>query len=133
MSVHGETWERMRARRARKKLNRALRLVGDEERASEPIIALTAGQNPDTPHKSLRTEVFYIADGEAFFVSPSAAQASAPGQRVRTTTVQGALRRGLKWDEVDRRQYEAEVRARSALTKVKYTTNEKTGARLKKS
>lgn len=128
MSVPSKNLDRLRAKSERQKMNRAVRLVQAQDKGSEPIYAKTAGQSPETPHSRLHTDVFYVAGGEHFFVYPSGAQKSAPGERVRTTTPRSAVRKGLTWDEEDRKTYEASVEARNALTDMKYDIDPSTGA-----
>ena len=70
-------------------------MVQKQDKAVAPILGGKGGQNVDTPHNSTHTDVFYISGREYFFVSPSAAQASAPGERIRTTSIRSAIKRGL--------------------------------------
>lgn len=132
MSVDSKRLAQGKARRERKRQNRALRALAEGRPPVEPIIGLTGGQNPDTPHRSFRIEVFYVADGNHFFVSPSRAQASAPGHLVRTTTMSAAEHKGLSWDKEDRGVYEAQLADRRAALEELYTVDSSTGARLRR-
>ena len=77
-------------------------------------------------------DVFYVTEGERYYLSPQRCAADNPGAFVRTCSPQRARRLGLAWDAVDKAAYQTLQRERRSERLEIYRHDPETGQRFRR-